>query len=202
MRQIHRISAFILLATASLGAFPADQWDIGYRTAAGTGPPSPGKISELPEETAPAGGDMLLGEESGGALRKFDVSHFVGPDVVWLAASDETTALATGTAKLSVEMPQAFAIDTATDSGIGCSVVTAPTTSGIAIDVNEAGTSIMTTNKVAIDPGENNSQDAATAPGVTDSALAKGAIVTIDIDAVGSGTAGAGLKCWLIGGWQ
>jgi len=198
----HWLSALLLLPTI---AFAVDQWDIVGRTTSGTGPGEAFKISELTEETAPVAGDFLLCEESGGALRKCDVGDLPyrsGPDIIWLAASDESTALTTGTAKWSAEMPQAFTIDTATDSGIGCSVITAPTTSGITVDVNEAGTSIMTTNKISIDATENNSQDAGTAPGVTDSALAKGAIITVDIDAVGSGTAGAGLKCWIIGEWQ
>lgn len=126
----------------------------------------------------------------------------ITPDIIWFASSDESTALTTGTAKLSLILPQAFSIDTSTDSGIGCSVVTAPTTSGITVDVNEEGTTIMTTNKISIDATEDNSQDAATAPGVTDTSLAKGALITVDVDAIGSGTAGAGLKCWLIGAWQ
>lgn len=161
-----------------------------------------GKISALTEETAPVAGDWLLGEESGGAMRKFDVGDLPEKDVIWLAVTNNVSSLTTGTAKLSKILPQAFQIDTGTDSGVGCSVITAPTTSGITVDMNEAGSTIMTTNKVDIDATENNSQNAGTAPTVTDSALAKGARITIDIDAIGSGTAGVGLTCWLIGEWQ
>lgn len=123
-------------------------------------------------------------------------------DVILFAVSDETTDLTTGTAKLTFTLPRAFTVDTSLSSGLGCSVVTAPTVSGITVDINEGGTSIMTTNKCTIDATETNSQTAGTAPGVTDTALAQGATITVDIDGVGSGTAGAGLKVWLIGRWQ
>jgi len=42
---------------------------------AGTAGPTDTKISSLTEEATPASGDWLLGEESGGALRKFNVAN-------------------------------------------------------------------------------------------------------------------------------
>jgi hypothetical protein len=129
-------------------------------------------------------------------------SYRQGPDVIWFAVSDEDSDLVAGAAALTLEMPRAFTIDTSADSGAGCSVTTAPTGTQLIVDIHEAGATIMTTNKIDIDVGETNSQDAATAPGVTDTALAKGSVITIDIDQVGSTVAGAGLKCWLIGEWQ
>lgn len=111
-----------------------------------------------------------------------------------IAASDETTALTTGTAKVTFRMPYAF---TATE--VRASVTTAPTGSGITVDINEAGATIMATNKITIDATEFSSETAATAPGITDSALADDAEITIDIDVVGSTIAGAGLKVMIIG---
>jgi len=67
------------------------------------------------------------------------------------------------------------------------------------VDINEGGSTIMTTNKLSIDAGEKTSTTAATAAGITDTSLADDAEITIDIDQVGSTTAGAGLKVWLIG---
>lgn len=113
---------------------------------------------------------------------------------ITIAVSDETTALTTGTAKVTFRMPYAF---TLTD--IRASVTTAPTGSTIIVDVNESGSTIMTTNKLSIDATEKTSTTAATAPGITDSSLADDAEMTIDIDQVGSTVAGAGLKVTLIG---
>ena len=111
-----------------------------------------------------------------------------------IAVSDETTALTTGTAKGTFRMPYAM---TVTD--VRATVTTAPTGANIIVDINDGGTSIMTTNKLSIDATEKTSTTAATAPGVTDTALADDAEITIDIDQIGSTIAGAGLKIWVIG---
>jgi len=110
-----------------------------------------------------------------------------------IAASDETTALSTGTAKATFRMPYAFTL-----TGVRASVGTAPVGSVITVDINEAGSSILST-KITIDAGEKTSTTAATAPVISDLALADDAEITIDIDTVGSSTAGAGLKVTLIG---
>ena len=110
-----------------------------------------------------------------------------------IAASDETTALSTGAAKATFRMPYAFTL-----TGVRASVGTAPAGSVITVDINEGGSSILST-KITIDAGEKTSTTAATAPVISDSALADDAEITIDIDTVGSSTAGAGLKVTLIG---
>lgn len=110
-----------------------------------------------------------------------------------LAPSDETTALTTGTAKLTFRMPYAFTL-----TGIRASLTTAQTSGSIfTVDVNEAGSTLLST-KLTIDNGEKTSQSAATPPVISDSALADDAEITIDIDQVGDGTA-KGLKVTLIG---
>jgi hypothetical protein len=114
--------------------------------------------------------------------------------VIAIAASDETTALTTGTSKATFRMPFAM---TLTD--IRASLTTAPTGSAFTADVNDGGTSIMTTNKLLIDATEKTTATASTAPTLTDTALASDAEITIDIDAVGATIAGAGLKIYLIG---
>ena len=111
-----------------------------------------------------------------------------------IAVGDETTPITTGTAKVTFRMPYAFTL-----SAVRASVTTAPTGQTIIVDINESGSTIMTTNKLSIDASEKTSTTAATQPGITDSALADDAEITIDIDQVGSGTAGTGLKVTLIG---
>jgi hypothetical protein len=67
----------------------------------------------------------------------------------------------------------------------------------LTIDINEAGSTILST-KLTIDNGEETSTTAATPAVISDSALADDAEITIDIDQVGDGTA-KGLKVVLIG---
>jgi len=110
-----------------------------------------------------------------------------------VACSDETTDLTTGTAKATFRMPYAFTLQE-----VRASVTTAPVGSTIIVDINEDGTTILST-KLSIDASEKTSTTAATPPVISDSALADDAEITIDIDQVGSGTAGAGLKVALIG---
>lgn len=110
-----------------------------------------------------------------------------------IACSDETTALTTGTAKVTFHMPYAM---TVTEIFAGLTSVQA-TGSTFTVDVNEAGSSILST-KITIDNTEETSLTAATQPVVSDSSLAKGAKITIDIDQVGDGTA-KGLKVYIVG---
>lgn len=127
--------------------------------------------------------------------KKFCDDTYLKPvESIIIAASDETTALTTGTAKVTFRMPYAF---TLTD--VRASVTTAPTGAILIVDINEAGSTIMTTNKLSIDATEFTSTTAATAPGLTDTSLADDAEITIDIDQIGSTIAGAGLKVTLIG---
>lgn len=110
-----------------------------------------------------------------------------------IACSDETTALTAGTAKVTFRMPYAFTL-----SAVRASVTTAPTGSVLTVDINESGTTILST-KLTIDASEKTSTTAATAAVISDSSLADDAEMTIDIDGVGSTIAGAGLKVYLIG---
>ena len=120
---------------------------------------------------------------------------FVGMPVEYsLAVSDETTALTTGTAKVTFRMPFAMTL-----TSVRASVTTAPTGSTLIVDINDGGSTIMTTNKLSIDASEKTSTTAATAHTLTDTALADDAEITIDIDQIGSTIAGAGLKVTLIG---
>ncbi len=110
-----------------------------------------------------------------------------------LACSDETTDLTTGTAKLTFRMPYGFDL-----TNVRASVTTAPTGSVLTVDINESGTTILST-KLTIDAGEKTSTTAATPVVISDSSLADDAEITIDIDTIGSTIAGAGLKITLLG---
>lgn len=130
------------------------------------------------------GGAPAWADESGGA-------SLIQSIVV--ACSDETTALTSGTAKLTFRMPYAFTL-----TGVRASLTTAQSSGSIlTVDINEGGTTILST-KLTIDNTEKTSTTAATAPVISDSALADDAEITIDIDQIGDGTA-KGLKVALIG---
>jgi hypothetical protein len=110
-----------------------------------------------------------------------------------MAISDETTDLEAGTAKLTFRMPYGFTL-----TSITASVTTAPVGSTIIVDVNESGTTILST-KLSIDASEKTSTTAATAAVISDTVLASDAEITVDIDQIGSSTAGTGLKVTFIG---
>jgi hypothetical protein len=119
--------------------------------------------------------------------------NFATPFELVVAASDETTALATGTAKITFRMPRAVTL-----TAVRASLTTAQASGTIfTVDINEAGTSILST-KLTIDNTEKTSTTAATPPVISDAALADDAEITIDIDQIGNGTA-KGLKVMLIG---
>ena len=122
-----------------------------------------------------------------------DVHANVFNEVILLACSDETTALTVGTGKVTFRCPFAFTI-----TGVSASVTTAPVGSTIICDINEAGSTILST-KLSIDAAEKTSTSAASAAVISDANIAADAEITVDIDQIGSGTAGAGLKVKLDG---
>jgi hypothetical protein len=115
------------------------------------------------------------------------------PIEIQLACSDETTALTAGTSKITFRTPCAMTV-----TSVRASLTTAQTSGSIfTVDINESGTSILST-KLTIDNTEKTSVTAATAPVISDTALADDSEMTIDIDQVGDGTA-TGLKVTIIG---
>lgn len=110
-----------------------------------------------------------------------------------IVASDETTALTAAAGKVTFRAPYAFTV-----TALRCSVNTAPTGATILVDVNESGTTIIST-KLMIDATEKTSTTATTPYVISDSAIADDAEISIDIDQIGSTIAGAGLKVWILG---
>ena len=128
-----------------------------------------------------------------GQITLAKIANAAKTEAIAIACSDETTDLTTGTAKVTFHMPYAFTL-----TGVKAGVTTAPVGSTIIVDINEAGSTILST-KLTIDASEKTSATAATAAVISDTALASDALITIDIDQVGSSTAGTGLKVYLIG---
>ena len=117
-----------------------------------------------------------------------DIHSNVFNEVILLACSDETTALTVGTGKVTFRCPFAFTI-----TGVSASVTTAPTGATLVIDINETGTTILST-KLSIDISEKTTSTAATAAVISDASIATDAEISVDIDQIGSTVAGAGLK--------
>ena len=107
-----------------------------------------------------------------------------------LVCSDETTAITTGE-KLEFTMPYAMTL-----TEVRASLTTAPTDATFIVDISDGGTSIMTTNKLNILTTATIDDGTAT---ITDTTLADKAVMTVDVDQIGSTIAGAGLKVYLIG---
>ena len=81
---------------------------------------------------------------------------------------------------------------------VRASVNTAPVGSTLNVDINDGGASVLST-VITIDDSEKTSTTAATPPVISSSTILDDAEITIDIDQVGSTTAGKGLKVVMIG---
>lgn len=149
-----------------------------------------------------AGGLVLSAQYEKGELVKIDPLTWdfsrgaaaEQPVLLQFAASDEGTALTTGTAKVTLRGPNyAWTLQE-----INASLSVAQTSgSTLTVDVNEAGASLLST-KLTFDNTERTTLTATTAPVISDSAIAANAEITVDIDTVGDGTA-KGLKITMMG---
>jgi hypothetical protein len=141
-----------------------------------------------------AGATNLAATDVEAALDELDtekVAKATFPVLLGFALSDETTAITTGTAKLTARAPFAFTL-----TGVRASLTTASSSGIPTVDINEGGTTVLST-KLTIDANEKTSTTAATAAVISDSAIADDAELTFDIDVAGTGA--TGLKVWLIG---
>lgn len=101
-----------------------------------------------------------------------------------VALGDEVSTITTGT-KITFRMPYAFTL-----SDVRASLTTASSSGVVTIDINESGTTILST-KLTIDASETTSTTAATAAVISDTSIADDAEITIDIDTAGTGAVGA-----------
>jgi hypothetical protein len=166
-------------------------WNIDAGVVGGT---------EIATDVALAGNPTTTTQASGNSSTRVATTAFVAdavakqPEVLIVAVSDETTALTTGTAKVTFRMPFAMTL-----TAVRASLTTTSSSGDPTVDINEgagAGTTILST-KLSIDAGELTSTTAATPAVISDAALADDAQITIDIDTAGTGA--AGLKVYLIG---
>ena len=114
------------------------------------------------------------------------------PESFVVACSDETSDLTTGQ-KTIFRIPYGFVL-----TAVRASVTTAPTGSGMIIDIEQNGASILST-LITIDAGETSSTQAATSPVISTATLIDTAQISFDIDQIGSTNSGQGLKVYLIG---
>lgn len=130
---------------------------------------------------------------AGHAARHDSVEAMAQKFELCVACSDQSTDITAGVAKVTFRMPCAV---TLTEVRASLSVAQ-PGGSIFTVDINESGVSILST-KLTIDNTETTSVTAATPAVISDSAVADNAVITIDVDQVG--TAGArGLVVCLIG---
>jgi hypothetical protein len=114
-------------------------------------------------------------------------------DAVVIVCSGDTTVITTGTAKRTKRIPFGLIL-----TEVRASLVSAQTSGSIfTVDINESGSTILST-KLTIDNNETTSTTAATAAVISDTSLSANAIITIDVDQVGNGSA-EGLTVTLIG---
>lgn len=141
--------------------------------------------------TLPPGESVLL--DCDGVMMRPAGATASKPFYFTVAASDETTAITSGTGKLTFRMPAHVSL-----SEIRASLTTAQSSGSIfTIDVNESGSSILST-KLTIDNTEKTSTTASTPAVISDADIADDSEITIDIDQVGDGTA-KGVKITFIG---
>jgi hypothetical protein len=180
--------SFTAANEAAMLALVAEIGDIAVRTDLGNA-----RYILVDDDPTVLGNWQVLATTGGVTSVNGDTGDVVIPVELGYAVSDESTALTTGTAKITFRLPFALTL-----TAVRASVNTAPTGSTLIVDINEGGASVLST-KLSIDAGEKTSVTAASPAVISDSALADDAEITIDIDQIGSTIAGKGLKVYLIG---
>jgi hypothetical protein len=154
------------------------------------------KFSGFTSKSSPADTDYVAGYEPGvGNIRvpwaSVKAAASGAPVAIQVAISDETTAITTGTAKITFRAPYAFTL-----TGVRASLSTASSSGAPVFDINQGGSTVLST-KLSIDASEKTSTTAATPPVISTSAITSDAEITIDVDTAGTGAAGA--KITLLG---
>lgn len=119
-----------------------------------------------------------------------NVTMVARTNVYEFALGDETTAITTGTAKLTWRAPFAFTI-----KDVRASLGTVSSSGLPTVNIKESGTTIFST-KLTIDASEKTSTTAATPYVLSDTSIADDAEITFDIDVAGTGAAGLKVKIY------
>jgi hypothetical protein len=164
--------------------------------------PRVAKIAIRNGTAAPSAGDFDVAEPAwdktaGKLYIKNAAGAMVGinaDDVIVVACSDEATAITSGAAKVTFRMPFA-----ATLISVRASLTAATTGTEMQIDINEGGASIFNagTATLRINSGATTSVGATNAFVISDSSLADNAVMTIDVDQVGTGAKGLKVHMYL-----
>ena len=143
---------------------------------------------------SPSEGDMWFDSVDGRLYTYYDSSwvevsgsSFTSPEEqsMTVALSDESTAITTGAAKLTMRAPFAMTLTKIPRA----SVSTASSSGSPLIDINKNGVSIFSTN-ILIDSGEKTSVTATTPAVLSTTSIADDEELTFDIDTAGTGTKG------------
>ena len=121
-----------------------------------------------------------------------DITKLV-PVVIVVSLTGETEEASTGTAKNTFRSPYGFIM---TNARLSASV--APVGANMVVDINVNGNTILAT-KLSIDDGEKTSTTASVEVSISSAPIADDSEITVDIDQVGSTTAGSGVKLYMIG---
>lgn len=151
-------------------------------------------INNLTEDTAPdPTADYVVTYDDSASAAKKVLTKNLAQEVIGVALSDETTELTAATSVVTIRMPFAMTV-----TAVRASLSTASSSGLVTVDINESGSTILTT-KLSIDANEKTSTTAATPAviGGAGPALADDAEITFDIDADGTGA--KGLKVYMIG---
>jgi len=178
-----------------------DQYDIACRMSAGTGAYAGCAPGDLSADGSPGSGHYLLIWDGSGVLSKIDYASLPsggggGAQVLSWAVTNQFSPIASGD-ESGIFTTTAYTLD-----DVMCCLVGAPTGSGTTIDIQEAGTTVLST-AITIDDGENcggssgTQGTAATAAVVSDSSLAAAAYITAEVTGEAATTQGSGLQCYL-----
>jgi hypothetical protein len=148
--------------------------------------------------TAGAGQSLTVYPGQEWALQRTGTNAWRGgataPEVLIIPIGDETTAITTGTAKVTFRFPYAGRL-----VAVRASLTTASSSGTPTFDLNEGGTTMLST-KLTVDASELTSTTAAAAAVISDATFADDAVGTIDIDTAGTGAAGAKVMLYMVRG--
>ena len=115
----------------------------------------------------------------------FAAANTSGNVFMTVALSDETTAITTGTGKITFRAPHAMTLNQIPRASLS----TASSSGNPAVNIKVGGTSIFSTT-LTIDANEKTSTTAATPAVLSTTSIADDAEITMDIDTAGTGATG------------
>lgn len=145
-------------------------------------------LTDVPSSYSGEGGKLVAVNSGESALEFIDIPI----ESIVVACSDEATAITGTGTKLTFRMPYAFTL-----TEVRASLGTACATGTFTVDINESGSSVLST-ELTFDATHKTTTTATTPAVISDSALADDAEITVDVDDVGDSGA-IGLKVTLIG---